>query len=483
MLLYGAPAAAGGALLAHGSPAAAAVSGAGASPLDYGATGDGIADDTAAVNACLAANRAVDFGGPQYTYLVTGTLLVVQSAAQVVTGSGASVKAGAGVPMMRLKNAAHVVSGIRFAGNNLGTRGVIVEPTAPGSRVEGCTFTAVTGTGIDVQPGAHRTRIAGCLFERCGRGAGIASPFNTTIFVAGADHCKVVDNELRDCDWGVYFRGPDAATGINFYECRGNTIVCASPAPAASQGISNGHGRGGRIADNTVIGFADNSIDCFGCRNMLIVGNSTSGGKDAVFVGDETTNSIVISGNVFSGPQRGVRVLRDNTTPDGRGTLVTGVVVSGNTVSNPTDGGILIQGGGTGEVTGITVADNDLHVGDAGLYGVKIVKADVSRISGNRIFRPRNEAILIRDADLVEVTGNILRDAGRATANGYDAISVNTSNRILVRDNTVYGTARYAVAIPTGNGITVTGTRWRSLGTGGLNVTAPGAVQSDNLAL
>jgi hypothetical protein len=215
---------------------------------------------------------------------------------------------------------------------------------------------------------------------------------------------------------------------------------------------------------------------------MAIVGNSTQGGKDGVFVGDDSTSSIIVSGNVFSGPQRGVRVLRDNTTPDTRGTLVVGVIVSGNMVSYPTDGGILVREGGTAQVSGITIADNDLHLGDTGLYGVKIVNAEVSRINGNRIFRPRNEAILLDGVDIIEVTGNILHDAGRATANGYDAISVRNSNRVLVRDNIAYGTARYAVAISTGNGMTVAGTRWRSLGTGGLNVAAPGAVQSDNVA-
>lgn len=481
-LLYGAPVAAGGALLAQGTPASAALRGAGASPLDYGAVGDGVADDTAAVNACLAASRAVDLGGAQYTYRITGTLLAVQSSAQVVTGCGATILADAATVMMRLKNAGHTVSGVRFDGSNQGTRGVVVEPTAPGSRVEASTFVDVAGSGVEVQQGAHQSKVLGCSFDHCGRGAAISSPFNATVFVSAADHCWVVDNEIRDCDWGIYFRGADAATGINFYECRGNTLVCASPAPTASQGISNAYGRNGRIEGNTVAGFDDNSIDCMGCRDMAITGNSTRGGKDGVFVGDDSSNSITITGNVFTGPQRGVRVLRDNSVlPDPRGTLVTGVVISANTVSNPSDGGILVKRGGTAQVSGVTIADNDLHIADTGSYGVKVDNAEVSRISGNRIYRPRNEGILLNGVDIVEVTGNTVQDAGRAAANTYDAVSVVNSNRVLVRATIAYGTARYAVAIPTGSGMTVTGTRWRSMGTGGVNIAAPSAVQSDNL--
>jgi len=124
-VIGGAPVAAGATLLAvhEGAQAALVPAGAGtggivASPKDYGAVGDGVADDTAAVNQCLAENRAVDFGGPETTYLITGTLLVQQSGTQTVTGRGARVRAGAAVNMMRFKNAAHAISSITFDGNN-----------------------------------------------------------------------------------------------------------------------------------------------------------------------------------------------------------------------------------------------------------------------------------------------------------------------------------------------------------------------------
>jgi hypothetical protein len=450
-----------------------------ASPKDYGAVGDGLADDTAAVNACLAGNRAVDFGGPETTYLITGTLLVSQSVPQTVTGRGATVKAGAAVDMMRFKNAGHAISGITFDGNGQATGlGLIVEGTAPGSRVDACSFVNVAGTCVDVQAGAHHVRVTGCSLDMCGHGSGVASPFNTSILVAGADFCSVLGNEILRCDWGIYFRGGDATTGINLYNCAGNTITCVGPAPAASQGISNQYGRNGRIEDNTVVGFADNSIDCFGCTNMSIVGNTTRGGKDGVFVGDQSSSSITIIGNVFTGPQRGVRVQSGMT-----GALITGVVIAANTVSGPTDGGILVNESGSAQISGVVISDNSVHVADAGLYGVKVVNAEMSRIAGNRVYRPRAEAIYLAGVDLVEVTDNLLQDAGHSLANSYDAISVNGSNRVIMRNNTAYGGARYAVGITGGTGMTVTGTRWRSLGTGGVSDGATGTVVFDNVSL
>src|SRR4051794_34562034 len=111
-LLYGGPVVAAGAVLLSGTPAQAAVAGDAASPKDFGAAGDGVTDDTAAINRCLAASRLIDFGGPDNTYLITGTLLAERTVSQVLTGGGATIKAGAGVNMLRLKQAGHSVSGI-----------------------------------------------------------------------------------------------------------------------------------------------------------------------------------------------------------------------------------------------------------------------------------------------------------------------------------------------------------------------------------
>jgi hypothetical protein len=446
-----------------------------ASPKDFGAVGDGVVDDTAAINQCLTQSRAVDFGGPETTYLVTGTLLVQQSVPQVLTGRGATIRAGAGVNLMRFKNAAHTIGGITFDGTGQPTGlGLIVESTAPGSRVEGCRFVNVAGCAVSVA--AHHTQVSACVIDSCGHGSGTVSPFNTSIFVADADYCSVLDNEVLNCDWGIYFRGGDPNVGINLYQCIGNTITCASHAPPASQGISNGHGRSGKTEGNTIVGFADNCIDCNGCRDLGIVGNTTRGGKDGVFVGDDPSNSITIAGNVFNGPQRGVRVQSGTS-----GSLVHAVAIQGNTVSSPTDGGILVNRTGTAEIAGVTVTDNQLNLGGSGTYGVKLVNAAASRVSGNRIWRPRNEAVYLSGVDIVEVTGNLLQDAGYLTPNTYNALHVTGSNRVIARNNIGYGNARYAVGIVGGVGMTVTGTRWRSIDTGGVSDGATGTVLADNL--
>jgi nitrous oxidase accessory protein NosD len=475
-LLYATPLAAGAAAMAPGSAAAAATTGPMISPKDppYGAAGDGVTDDTAAINACLAANRAVDFGGPENTYLITGTLLVAQPSRQALTASGASLKAGAAVNLMRFRNAGHTVTGLVLDGNGqAGGVGLIVEASASNSLVDGCDFLNMGASAVHI--GAHYATVRGCTMRHCGVTADV--PLGCTIFVSDADFCSILDNRLLECNWGVYFRGSAASPGINGYNCRGNVITCASPAPPAAQGISNRYGRMGRIDGNIITGFADNSIDCWGCSQLTITGNSTLGGKNGVFTGDGPTSNITITGNSFRQPQQsGVRV--DSSTDNA---LVIGVVIAANSVIQPAQGGILVSEGGTAQVSGVNVTDNDVHLAGSGTYGIRMVNAEVSKISGNRIFRPTREAIYLDGVDLVEVVGNTLQDASYTNANVYNALHITNSNRVLVRDNVVYGSAKAAVAITGGTGMTVTGTRWRALTAGGISDQATGTVKSDNV--
>ncbi|MFC7549292.1 right-handed parallel beta-helix repeat-containing protein [Plantactinospora sp. GCM10030261] len=486
-LLYGTPVAFGSVIAGSGAPAAAAptttsalAATPAASPRDYGAVGDGVADDTAAVNACLAANRGVDFGGPESTYLVTGTLLVAQAAPQVISASGATVKAGAAVNLMRLRGAGHTVRGLVFDGNGQASGlAVIVEGSAAGSTVDRCSFTDIAGCAVSIQPGAHHTRVVGSVMRRCGHGSAVASPFNCTVFVADADFCAVLDNQMLECDWGVYFRGDQESPGIRYYTCRGNTITGSSPPPVESQGISNRYARDSTIQGNTIVGFGDNCVDGWGCHRLTIANNNTSGGRNGVFVGDAPTGSITISGNTFHAPRvGGVRI--DSSTGTA---LIIGVVVTGNTIVSPGEYGIQVSDAGSAQTTGITVANNDLQINGTAPLGMLIENVEASRIIGNRIYRPKREAILLRGVDVIEVSGNLLQDAGTGSPNAYNALQITNSNRVVARDNTAYGTAKYAVDITGGAGMTVTGTRWRALGTGGVRNGGTNAVLADNVPL
>ncbi|MEU7654255.1 right-handed parallel beta-helix repeat-containing protein [Micromonospora taraxaci] len=482
-LLYGTPVVAGAAVLTAAEPAVAAGSdNSVVSPKDYGAIGDGLTDDTAALQRCLQESRAVDFGGPANVYLITNTLTVYQTSPQMLVGQGATIRAGAGVNLMRLGRARHSVDGLNFDGSSQSAGvGVIVEGDARHSSIVNCRFTNIGASGVSVSPGAHHVTVTHCTFDHCGHGSTVANNnYRSSIYVADADFCVVTDNRVLNCNWGIIFRGDSATVGINFYTCQSNVVTAVSPPVAISQGISNRNARNGKIAGNTIIGFDDNSIDCWGCNNITITGNNTKGGKDGVFVGDPSSSNIVVNGNTFNGPQRGVRVLSEEQVSPA---LVIGVSIVGNTVTQPTDGGVLISRNNLSQVTGVTVSDNDIHLSGVGTYGVKVVNAELVRVLGNRIYRPLQQGVYLSGVDVTEVAHNTVSDAGYQTPNTYSAIDVMGSNRVTVRDNVAYGNAKHAVAINSGVGMTVTGTRWRSMGTGGISNGATGTVLADNVQL
>lgn len=412
------------------------------SPRGYGAVADGIADDTDAVNACLANHRAVDLGGPESVYLITSPILVAHASGQVLTASGATLRAGAATDLLWLRNAGHTVSGLVLDGGPHSVRGIVVAGSAGSSRIEGCVVTDVAGHAVSVEAGAHRTRVSGCVIRRSG-----------AVSVAGADFCDVSGNDLTECRAGIAFHL------TRFARCRGNTLVAA--------GIEVSSGYGVAVEGNSVADAPGAAVHGRGCRNLTIRGNATSGGAHGVLI-TGTTASVTVTGNTSGGAAWGVGVEAGTS-----GVLVIGVTVTGNTISHPTAGGIRAAAVAGAQVSGVTVADNDIHA--AGRYGVSMAGVDSCRVNGNRVHRPTGECVLLTGVDVVHVHENLLQDAGR------DAVAIESSNRVLVRDNTAYGGARHAVRLAGGGGMTVSGTRWRSIGSTGIADGATGTVLFDNM--
>jgi parallel beta-helix repeat protein len=443
----------------------------------YGAKGDGTTDDAADIQEAFNAAELV--GGTVWipqgsTFLITSTLIVDGTIPVRIEGGG-TLKLGANVPFLRFKNAAHSIQNISFVGTGrTDGRGVIIEGTAPKSSVLRCKFTDVPASAVEVQSGASLSRVEQNYMLNCGNGSAVVSPFNCTIYIADADECMVTNNIMDLCNWGVYFRGTTAISG---YLCLGNKIT-AKNGLTGNQGISNQRGNSGRIIGNYVSGFNDNAIDMLGGRFMLVEGNSTINCKDGVFIGDESSESITINGNVFRSPTRGIRIY--NTTAHNNQTLKN-IIVTNNTIDGATEGGILATCTGTGStMSRVILNNNTIDQEGVGLYGVKLEGGICCEINNNTINRSPREGIVVLATDICRIDQNIVQDASYGASNTYDAISVQTSNRSLLNGNVAYGTARYAAVISAGGGHTLIGTRWRSLGTGGVDTTV---TTSDNASM
>lgn len=422
----------------------------------YKAKGDGVTDDTAAVNKALAAGGIVRF--PPGTYLLQGTMQVESSTPTHLIGPGATLLQGSGSDnLARLKNAAHTVDSLTFSG--VGTtkgNGLIIEGTAIGSTVKNCTFISTAACGVQVQKGADGTKISGNTFKNCGLLA--ASPFFCTLLNA-ANNVITENNHLSGCNWGIYYRGTEKLAPVLGGRIANNVIF--GQQIIASQGISAQFPANQTVTGNHVERFADNGIDHMGGVNCNISNNTIRYVKDGVFIGHMTSNGMTVQGNSVHGCERGVRVW------DG----AQDCTVSGNTVYSPVDGGIQIMGdvaSGQAQPERITVTGNSIRNSASGAYGIEVRNALVSTITNNSVWRPRREGIRIIAGTMIRVGGNTVVDAGTEKADTYPAISTDgASARCLIDDNMVYGFAKDAVSIGGGPGNRARGNRWRSI-TGGI---------------
>jgi hypothetical protein len=444
----------------------------------FGAVGDGVADDYSKIQLTFDSAKALGFGVciPEgYTFRITSTL-IADGVVPISIDGGGTIKLGSDVPFLRFKNAAHSIENISFIGTGrTDGRGVIIEGTASKSSVQKCKFTDVPACAVEIQSGAHLSRVEQNYMLNCGNGSAVVSPFNTTVYVSDADECIVNDNIMDLCNWGVYFRGTVAISG---YQCQGNKIT-AKNGLSGNQGISNRFGNSVRIIGNYISGFDDNAIDFYGCRFVLVNGNTTINCKDGVFIGDKSSESVTISGNIFRSPVRGIRILNDTGN---NGQELKNIVVSNNAFDGATEGAVLASCIGTGStMKRVIIENNVIDQEGVGIYGVKMRGGICCVVSNNTISKSPLEGIVVIETDICRIDRNIVQDASFGTSNTYDAISIQTSNRALLQGNVAYGTARYAVTISSGVGHTLSGTRWRSLGTGDVNTTGATVTESDNI--
>ena len=144
---------------------------------DYGAVGDGITDDTAALSAAIASGKPVRLGAR--TYIVNGQWTVGEVSCVLLGVPGATIlrrarQVGSGA-WISLQGGAFYAHGIVFDANgnevNQDSWGVFVASVCTAARFEACSFLnavgAVQGSGLVIQGGSAATThlVDGCTFS------------------------------------------------------------------------------------------------------------------------------------------------------------------------------------------------------------------------------------------------------------------------------------------------------------------------------
>ena len=343
----------------------------------YGAVGDGVADDTAALQAAIDASVGGRLRIPAGRYRLTASLLLPSNV--IVEGDG---------------DQATVLVGTWTAANGAGSKGWTYVRNA---KTDG-TAENITVRDIGIE----------------GAGDGTAS---------GAPVGGVVT--------GLLFR---RVKGVRVYNCRAYRVPGISIAYQGCQRvriIGNEVHQGGR---DGITGFwyTDNLTDVVVADNVI-----REVGDDGIAIGAaaeapntvERPRRIAITGNTIYGASQ------SDLEAAGRGIIVTGVEdtdISSNVISDTFSTGIAVNLDNEGSLfrsRRVTVTGNIVRRGAVWnnatqpLVGIRLVGCDACSVDSNVIAEAAGDGIYLSDSTEVSVGGNVVEGCG--TALGHFGINLN----------------------------------------------------------
>ncbi len=325
------------------------------SVVDYGATGDGRSDDTAAIQACLDA--LPQSGGivvfPPGSYLCSATLTVSGKDNVTLTGQSAllSFTAEPAREHCLLLTGAEDIP--------------IANP-----RIEGLRVRTPTGYGLSIGHFTNAT-FTDCTVERSGF-SGLYCFFGRGCLISG-------NHVLHGGDNGIYTFSVDDAAIV------GNVVEHAT----GTGGIAMMIGQGLVVTGNTV---RDSDIAAIGtwdvCRDVLIAGNVIVGSRNTGIMidwngdWDSRTRDVTVAGNsICDIAQNAVQVyhgacgdvlIRDNTISRSRTGIrlvdCEGVEITGNRISRIGQAGVWLDSEGDTACSRILIEANRIR--NCNLQGV-----------------------------------------------------------------------------------------------------------------
>lgn len=358
---------------------------------NFGAVGDGVTDDTAAIQAALTASKRITLGDASDNYKVTATLNL--QSGQFLDLNGATIRMY--TAQTRMFNAVGQSNVTVRDGIFIGCKNDFLNSSSSAA------VCISLGTGSDnmVVENNQFYDFAYSPVSTVGYGKVLKFTFKNNI-VVGPGATVLSDPNDRNCT-GITIDGQYLSIeGNKISESAQGLIVAAE-----SENIS--------IANNIIFDTVNEHgmyVDA-GCQNVAIVGNvvSNTGGVGIKFQWydagtTQEPSNLVISGNtVFNTGTDGIQVLSTTATPTEK---LNGCTISGNVVQDVGQDAILVR-----YVRNLNIADNTVLT--AARYGIACTDTDTAVIDSNNIANTQFNGIFHDNTgDHVSVTNNMVVSPG-----------------------------------------------------------------------
>ena len=401
--------------------------------LAFGAKADGVTNDTAAIQAAIAAAKAL--GGatlhfPEGNYQVVfpagiaaySSLFALASNTAIEFDAGATITASA-VTGSTLFAAVFGVDQTALPVSNLRFTGVRIAQAAPGAGQE-------LGAGIMLQvaPDTAANSITNVAIERCHFEDTASAIYILQRTSAGTATRQVSGVKIHNCTGRGNYSGI-TADGADI-EITGNTLVGSTSSPASYyDGVSIHSGRNVRIVGNHLSHYGEFGVNVRNSPNNLC----------------GSSNIVIAQNTIAECTLKGIGVY---TTAGETAYGVSNVSVTGNTVSHSTNGngcsGILVSAGNATAGTPlnkVAVTGNLLDNCNSGLEitGSAGVPLLYLTLANNNVFgRPTcaEAQLKINHAQLSSITGNVID--GENVGASYKSVAIENLQYSTVSGNQFY---------------------------------------------